>query len=91
MKWLFIAALLASTGCKKKHEEPAPTPTTGSAAMTGSAATPEPVATGSATAGSAAAAVDVPTEQDFEAQASKDITDKNVDSKLKTLESDLAH
>ena len=90
MKWLVIAALLASTGCKKKHEEPAPAPTTGSAAMTGSAApAPEPVATGSATAGSAA--VDIPTEQDFEAQANKDITDKNVDNKLKTLEEDLAH
>ena len=89
MKWLIIAALVASTGCKKKHEEPAPVPTTGSAAMTGSAAAPEPVATGSATAGSAA--VDVPTEQDFEAQANKDITDKNVDDKLKTLENDLAH
>lgn len=89
MKWLIIAALLASTGCKKKHEEPAPAPTTGSAAMTGSAPAPEPVATGSATAGSAA--VDVPTEQDFEAQADKDITDKNVDDKLKTLENDLAH
>lgn len=89
MKWLIIAALVASTGCKKKHEEPAPAPTTGSAAMTGSAPAPEPVATGSATAGSAA--VDVPTEQDFEAQADKDITDKNVDDKLKTLENDLAH
>jgi len=89
VKWLIIAALVASTGCKKKHEEPAPAPTTGSAAMTGSAPAPEPVATGSATAGSAA--VDVPTEQDFEAQANKDITDKNVDDKLKTLENDLAH
>ena len=88
MKWLIIAALVASTGCKKKHEEPAPAPTTGSA-MTGSAPAPEPVAVGSAAAGSAA--VDVPTEQDFEAQANKDITDKNVDDKLKTLENDLAH
>ena len=83
MKWLVIAALLVA-GCKKKHEEPAPAATpTGSAAMTGSAPAPEPVATGSA-------AVDVPTEQDFEAQANKDITDKNVNDKLKTLENDLA-
>lgn len=88
MKWLLIAAFLVSAGCKKKQQEPAPTPTTGSA-MTGSAAAPEPVATGSAAA--APAAVDVPTEQDFEAQANKDITDKNVDDKLKTLEADLAH
>ena len=31
----------------------------------------------------AGSAVDVPTEQDFEAKAATDITDKNVDSKLK--------
>ena len=86
MKWLVIAALLVA-GCKKKQEEPAPAPppSTGSATMTGSAAVrPEPVAVGSAV-------VDVPTEQDFEQQAAKDITDKNVDDKLKTLENDLAH
>ena len=81
-----IAALLVA-GCKKKHEEGTPAPA-GSAAMAGSAAAPEPVAVGSA---AAAAEVDVPTEQDFEQQAAKDIDDKNVDSKLKTLENDLAH
>jgi hypothetical protein len=91
VKWLLIAALVASTGCKKKHEEPAPAPTTGSAAMTGSAPAPEPVATTGSAAAAGSAAVDVPTEQDFEAQADKDITDKNVDDKLKTLENDLAH
>lgn len=89
MKWLVIAALVLAGCGKKKHEEPTPTPTTtGSAAMTGSAPAPEPVATGSATAGSA---VDVPTEQDFEQQAAKDIDTKNVDGKLKTLENELAH
>ena len=45
-------------------------------------------ATGSAAAGSAAA-VDVPTEVDFEAKAKIDITDKNVDSKVKKIENDL--
>ncbi len=89
MKWLVIAALVLAGCGKKKQQEPAATPT-GSAAMTGSAPAPEPVATGSA-AGSGSAAVDVPTEQDFEQQASKDITDKNVNDKLKTLENDLAH
>ena len=90
MKWIVIAALLVA-GCKKKHEEPVAVPppaVTGSAAMTGSAPAPEPVATGSATA--AAVAVDVPTEQDFEEKAAKDIDAKNVDGKLKTLENDLA-
>ena len=89
MKWLVIAALVLAGCGKKKQAEPTPAPTTGSAAMTGSAPAPEPVATGSAAAGSAA--VDVPTEQDFEPQAAKDITDKNVGDKLKTLEADLAH
>ncbi len=88
MTWLVNAALVLA-GCTKKHEEPAPAPTMGSgsaAAMTGSAPAPEPVATGSA-----GSAVDVPTEQDFEQQAAKDITDKNVNDKLKTIENDLAH
>lgn len=90
MKWLVIAALVFSVaGCKKK--QPAPAPDNGSAVATGSAmgsgsAAPV-VATGSA-AGSAA--VDVPTEQDFEDKAATDITDKNVDAKLKSLEADLS-
>jgi hypothetical protein len=90
VKWLVIAALVLG-GCSKKKTEPA----------TGSAA---PVATGSATgsaegsaagSGSAAAtaaagsAVDVPTEQDFEAQAKTDVDEKNVDTKLKALEAQL--
>jgi hypothetical protein len=45
--------------------------------------------TGSATA-AAGSDVDVPTEQDFEEQAKADITDKNVDSKLKEIEGDLS-
>jgi hypothetical protein len=50
----------------------------GSAAMAGS---------GSGSAGSAAAAkADVPTEQDFEQQAAKDIDDKNVEAKVGEIE-----
>ena len=45
-------------------------------------------------AGSAApvaeAPVDVPTEVDFETEATTDITDKNVEAKLKSLEGELA-
>ena len=87
MKWIMIAAALPVS--TNTPAPPTPAPPAGSAAMTGSAAAPEPVATAGSAAGSAA--VDVPTEQDFEAQANKDITDKNVDDKLKTLENDLAH
>lgn len=94
MKWLVIAALvLGGCGKKKQEEAPAPTPVatgSGSAAGsdTGSAAAGSD--TGSATA-AAGSAVDVPTEQDFEEQAKTEITDKNVEAQLKTIESDLSH
>jgi hypothetical protein len=89
VKWLVIAALVFAAGCKKKNAEPTPAPAPGSA-MAGSAMAPEPPpAAGSATA-AAGSAVDVPTEQDFEAKAATDITDKNVADKLKSIESDLA-
>ena len=90
MKYLMTFALtvaLAACGSKKEKEPPpTPPPTTGSA-MTGSGS-----ATGSA--GSAvtpppAGAVDVPTEMDFEQQAKTDITDKNVDTEVKKIETDL--
>jgi hypothetical protein len=57
----------------------------GSGSAMGSAAP----AMGSA-APAAAAAVDVPTETDFEADAKAKITDKNVDAELTSLEKDLA-
>ena len=90
MKWLVIAALVFAGCSKKKQEQPAPEPA-GSAMAAGSA-----LGSGSATgsadmaAAGSGSAVDVPTEQDFEDKAASDITDKNVDSKLKTLEADLA-
>ena len=91
MKWLVIAALVFAGCSKKKQEQPAPEPA-GSAmaagSATGSGSAPRSAAPDMA-AGSGSA-VDVPTEQDFEDQAASDITDKNVDSKLKSLESDLA-
>lgn len=92
MKWLVIAALVFAGCSKKKQEQPAPEPA-GSAMAAGSAMG-SGSATGSAAPDMAAAgsgsAVDVPTEQDFEDKAASDITDKNVDSKLKSLEADLA-
>jgi len=92
VKWLVIAALVLG-GCNKKKTEPA----TGSAApvATGSAmGSAEGSAAGSGSAAPAAAAagsaVDVPTEQDFEAQAKTDVDEKNVDTKLKDIESQLS-
>jgi ABC-type glycerol-3-phosphate transport system substrate-binding protein len=72
-----LAAALALAGCGgKKDEKPVEKTPAGSA---GSAA-------GSAVAGSA---VDVPTEEDFEASAKTDITTANVDTKVKAIEDQL--
>ena len=96
MKHTIIMLVLAATtliACGKKKEADTGT-TTGSATAvgsgsdsgSGSATAADNTATGSA----ATAAVDVPTEVDFEDQASTDITDKNVEAKVKELETDLA-
>lgn len=67
---------------------------TAPAAGSGSAAAPS-AGSGSAAAPSAgsgsaaAAAVDVPTEQDFEDKAKEKITEKNVDSEVQALEKQL--
>jgi hypothetical protein len=85
LKTAFVfAAALALAGCgNKKEDKPVDKPPAGSAvATTGSATT----GSGSATAGSA---VDVPTEEDFEAQAKTDVTTANVDSKVKAIEDQL--
>jgi hypothetical protein len=97
-------ALLALGACNKKSENPPPSAgTSGGAAMSagtgsaaaGSAAAGSAAATGSAAAaGSAAgsgsaAAVDVPTPEDFEADATAKITDKNVEAQVKALETQL--
>lgn len=88
MKTAFVfAAALALAGCGgKKDEKPVEkTPPAGSAVATAGSATP-----GSAAgSGSAGSAVDVPTEEDFEAQAKTDITTSNVDTKVKAIEDQL--
>lgn len=93
MKYLMTIALtfaLAACGGKKDKDEPKPTPPPAGSAMTGSAGSGSAAMTGSGSAGSAApAAVDVPTEMDFEQQAKTDITDKNVDTEVKKIEADL--
>jgi hypothetical protein len=78
---LAFALALAACGNKKKEEPPAATPPPVPVA-TADAATPEQ---GSAEA----AAVDVPTDVDFEEQAATDITDKNVEAKVKAIEEEL--
>jgi hypothetical protein len=82
-----FAAALALAGCgNKKQDNDKPVdkaPPAGSAVATTGSATP-----GSA-AGSAGSAVDVPTEEDFEAQAKTDITTANVDGKVKAIEDQL--
>lgn len=91
MKYLMTIALtvaLAACGGKKDKDEPKPTPPPAGSAATGSAGSA--AMTGSGSAGSAApAAVDVPTEMDFEQQAKTNITDKNVDTEVKKIEADL--
>jgi hypothetical protein len=86
VKYLMMIALaLTACGGKKEDKKETPPPATGSAmAGSGSAAM-----TGSGSAAPAAAAVDVPTEMDFESQAKTDITDKNVDQQVKKIETDL--
>jgi hypothetical protein len=88
VKWLVIAAFVFAAGCKKKQAPPAPD--NGSAVATGSAMGSGSAAPAVATGSAGSAAVDVPTEQDFEDKAATDITDKNVDAKLKSLEADLS-
>jgi hypothetical protein len=83
--FVLVAALAA---CGKKKEESAP--------ATGSA-TPVVVADAAGSAagsaeGSAAVAepLDVPTEVDFEDLATTEITDKNVEARVKAIEQELA-
>jgi len=94
MKRIILAALLVAAACGKKDQPAtgsasgsAPVATTGSGSGSGSAA----AGSGSAAAGSgsAAAAADVPTEQDFEDEASKKIDEKNVEAQVKAIEQDL--
>jgi hypothetical protein len=103
VKTLMIIAALLVSGCgKKKNSQEGMDPGTGSSAMgssngsapamgSGSAAgSGSSAAMGSGSAAAATAAVDVPTETDFEADAKSKITDKNVDAELTSLEKDLA-
>ena len=90
-----IAGLLTLGACNKKSENPPPGPASGS--VTPPPPIPAPPSgppidsAGSAPAAGSgsAAAVDVPTEMDFEGEAAKKITDKNVEAQVKAIESEL--
>jgi hypothetical protein len=73
---------------------PASATGSGSAASaTGSGSAASATGSGSAASGAgsgSAAAVDVPTEQDFEAEAASKITNKNVEAQVQALEKQLA-
>lgn len=69
-----IAASLALAACEQKSDAP-PAPT--------------PPAAGNTNAPAAAQQGDVPTEQDFEEEAEKDITAANMDSELDKLDSEI--
>jgi len=92
MKRIILAALLVAA-CNSKKEPPATGSASGSAPAvagsgSGSGSATAQAGSGSGSAGSAAAA-DVPTEQDFEDEASKKIDEKNVEAQVKAIEQDL--
>lgn len=84
---LLLCAALAA--CGKKKDEPATSPPapTGSATVVQAPADAVAVATPDA---AEAAAVEVPTEADFEDQAATDITEQTLPAKLSALEKELA-
>ncbi len=98
---LVLGLAAVTTGCKKKHAEEATAPAAANNSMNGSANGSAMAGSGSAAAmaagsgatasGSATAPADLPTSVDFEAQASKDVTDSNLEAKLGALEKQLAN
>jgi hypothetical protein len=93
-----VAGLVTLGACNKKSEAPPPGPASGAVAppppppITAPPSGAAPGSAGSAApaAGSGSAAVvDVPAEMDFEAEAAKKITDKNVEAQVKAIEAEL--
>ncbi len=92
-----LTGLFTLGACNKKSENPPPGPASG--AMTppppepppaGSAAPADAGSAGSAAAAaSGSAAADLPTDTDFEDEAAKKITEKNVEAQVKAIETEL--
>ncbi len=96
MKSIILVLGLATIlgGCKKRHADEAAAPTAAASnSMAGSADGSAMTGSGSAANGTATAApaADLPTSVDFEDQASKDVTDSNLEAKLGALEKQLAN
>ncbi len=89
MRMYTLVLLVALVGCKKPRE--APPAGAGSATPVSVAADAETGSgQGSAADSAQAADVDVPTEVDFEDQATAEIDDKNVEARVKAIEQELA-
>lgn len=85
MKRLLIATLaLGLAACAKKAEEVAPGESTPNAAASVAAAVPSPPPA------APEATDDVPTEEDFEAEAERQITSQNLEAELDKLEKEIA-
>ena len=84
--WVALAAL-AAFGCDKKSEPPFPTPPV----QTTSTQVPPPGSPTAAQADSASAiqADQVPTEEDFEEEAEREITADNLEAELDKLEREI--
>jgi hypothetical protein len=96
---LALAALFAACGKKADKPTEGSAGSAGSAVATGSAVaagsgsatgSAEPAGSGSGSGSAVAATVDVPTEMDFEDDATTKITDKNLETEVKALEQQLA-
>jgi cytoskeletal protein RodZ len=95
---LALAALFVACGKKADKPTEGSAGSAGSAVATGSAnpgsgsatGSAQPAGSGSGSGSAVAATVDVPTEMDFEDDATTKITDKNLETEVKALEQQLA-
>ena len=79
----FVLLAFALGACSKKPEETVPAPAQ-------PAAPPAPTAAVSAAPTAPADSADIPTEEDFEAEAERRITSKNLEAELDKLEKEIA-
>ena len=86
---LLTVVLLSACGKKQDAPQPGAGSATPVAVVADAAASGEGSAAGSADSAQAAD-VDVPTEVDFEDQATADIDDRNVEARVKAIEQELA-